>query len=120
MGWPSALRWVYSPPRAPAPAQHGRVNQMRNVAREFQAPPTSKERYVFMVALFLLSASTLLFEVLHTKLFANKLYHHFTFAIISMALLGFGAAGVYVQLRSHVFRRESTAVALSLFRYALG
>jgi hypothetical protein len=73
-----------------------------------------------MAGLFLLSASTLLLEVQLTKVFANKLDYHFTFAIIAMAMLGFGAAGVFVQLRADVFTREPSAVASSLSRYALG
>jgi len=52
-----------------------------------------------LVALLLLCSSSLHFEVLLTKLFANKLEHHYTFAILSIALLGFGAGGVVVHLR---------------------
>ena len=73
-----------------------------------------------MLALGLLSASSLQFEVLLTKFFANKLEHHFTFAIISMALLGFGAAGVAVQLRGEAVRLDEAPVLVRLWRYALG
>ena len=53
---------------------------------------------VALIGMFLISASTLMLEVLLTKLFGMKLEHHFTFAIISLALFGFGAAGVIVHL----------------------
>ena len=72
-----------------------------------------------MVALSLLAASTLHFEVLLTKFFANKLEHHFTFAIISIALLGFGGGGVFVHLRSKTFSPELEADPLRLWRFGL-
>jgi spermidine synthase len=72
-----------------------------------------------MTALFFLCSSTLLFEVLLTKLFANKLEHHYTFAVISVALLGFGASGVYTQLRAKRSAADQDANASVLAAYAL-
>jgi len=69
-----------------------------------------------MVALVLLSASTLAFELLLTKFFACKFDYHFTFAIISITLLGFGAAGVFTQLRAGA---ASALGPVRLARYAL-
>lgn len=43
--------------------------------------------------LFLLSAATLFFEILLTRLFAVAQFYHFAFMIVSIALLGFGASG---------------------------
>lgn len=45
------------------------------------------------LALFLLSAATLLFEVNLTRLFSVAQFYHFAFLIVSLALLGFGASG---------------------------
>jgi hypothetical protein len=56
-----------------------------------------------LVGLFLVSAASLLYEILLTKFFGSKLEHHFTFAIISTAMLGFGASGLYVHLRPSLF-----------------
>lgn len=82
--------------------------------------PTHRRRLAFMVALALLAASTLHFEVLLTKFFANKLEHHYTFAIISMALLGFGASGVFVHLRADRFSPEKEVEPVVLWPYAAG
>jgi spermidine synthase len=81
--------------------------------------PTQTRRVVMLVALSLLAASTLHFEVLLTKFFANKLEHHYTFAIISIALLGFGASGVFVHLRSHLFSPDREAEPLRIWPYAV-
>ncbi len=70
-----------------------------------------------LVALLLLCASSLHFEVLLTKLFANKLEHHYTFAILSIALLGFGAGGVIVHLRGSA-ETDTLAQVRRLWRYA--
>ncbi len=44
-------------------------------------------------ALFLISSSTLAFEVLLVRLFAIQTYYHFAHMVIGVALLGFGASG---------------------------
>jgi len=44
-------------------------------------------------AIFLLSASVLMLQVCLTRIFSVMTYHHFTYLIIGLALLGFGAAG---------------------------
>lgn len=73
---------------------------------------------VVLVALLLVSASALHFEVLLTKLFANKLEHHYTFAILSIALLGFGLGGVIIHGRGGLPSDERAQVRL-LWRSAL-
>lgn len=82
--------------------------------------PTQRRRMALLVALSLLAASTLHFEVLLTKFFANKLEHHYTFAIISIALLGFGASGVFVHMRSRTFSPEAEVEPKVLWPYAIG
>ena len=46
-----------------------------------------------LAAIFLLSAATLAYEVLLTRLFALILWHHYAQMIISLALLGFALSG---------------------------
>jgi len=82
--------------------------------------PIQRRRMVMLVALALVAASTLHFEVLLTKLFSNKLEHHYTFAVISIALLGFGAAGVFVHLSPRRFSPDREAEPLRLWPWALG
>ena len=69
----------------------------------------------------LLSAAALAYEVLLTRLFAIVQWHHFAYMIISVALLGYGAAGTTVTLlqerlvpRTHaVFAAGATLFAVS-------
>jgi len=49
-----------------------------------------------LLSLFLLSLSVLLMEVCLTRIFSVLSWHHFAYLIISLALLGFGAAGSYL------------------------
>ncbi len=50
------------------------------------------------LALFLISASTLLFEINLLRLFSVSQFYHFAFMIVSLALLGYGASGTLVAL----------------------
>ena len=49
-------------------------------------------------AVALLSAAVIGYEILLTRLFSIIQWHHFAYMVISMALLGFGAAGTFVAL----------------------
>jgi SAM-dependent methyltransferase len=82
--------------------------------------PAEPGHRALLTALVLVSASSLLFEVQLTKLFANKLDHHFTFAIISVALLGLGSAGVWAQLRAGLLSPDAAEGRRRLSGYALG
>jgi spermidine synthase len=50
------------------------------------------------LALAVISAATLAYEVLLVRLFAIVQWHHFAFMAISIALLGFGASGTWLAL----------------------
>lgn len=56
-------------------------------------------------ATFLISASILMLELVLTRIFSVKLYYHYAFMVISLALFGSGASGVYVYLFPRFFRR---------------
>jgi len=49
-------------------------------------------------ALSLVSAAALAYEILLTRLFSIVQWHHFAYMMISVALLGYGAAGAFVTL----------------------
>ena len=51
-----------------------------------------------LAAVALLSAAALGYEILLTRLFSIIQWHHFAYMIISVALLGYGAAGSFVAL----------------------
>src|SRR3990167_10186686 len=50
------------------------------------------------IAIGLLSACVLAYEVLLTRLFSIVLWHHFAYMIISAAMLGYGASGTVLTL----------------------
>ncbi|MBN1428062.1 MAG: hypothetical protein JXB07_06725, partial [Anaerolineae bacterium] len=58
-----------------------------------------------LLAAGLLSAAMLAFELTLTRLFAVAQFYHFAFMVISMALLGSGAAGSLLTVRPQLSRR---------------
>ena len=48
--------------------------------------------------LFLLSVSILVFEINLSRLFSVAQFYHFSFMIVSLALLGFGASGTFLAI----------------------
>lgn len=47
-----------------------------------------------LIGLCFIAASTLIVEITLTKFLSSKLFHHMTFAVLSMVILMFGAAGI--------------------------
>ena len=46
-----------------------------------------------LAGIFCLGLSIILFEIALTRVFAIMMWHHFTYMVISIGLLGFGASG---------------------------
>jgi len=63
-------------------------------------------------AVFLMSACILMLELVLTRIFSVKLYYHYAFMVISLALLGSGASGVVVYLFPKFFSRARLAKQL--------
>ncbi len=53
---------------------------------------------MLIVAVFLISASTLAFEVLLARVFSISQWNHLSFMVISIALFGFAASGTFLNL----------------------
>lgn len=53
---------------------------------------------MLLTAIFVVSLSTLAFEVLLTRVFAIGQWNHLSFMVISIALFGFGASGTFLSL----------------------
>ncbi len=70
-----------------------------------------------MISLFLLSLAVLLMEVCLTRIFSVLSWHHFAYLIISLALLGFGAAGSYVTVSRRFSKAEADNVHLGHFAW---
>jgi hypothetical protein len=64
-----------------------------------------EDRATFL-AVFSISASVLMLELVLTRIFSVKLYYHYAFMVISLALFGSGASGIYVYLFPRFFRRD--------------
>jgi len=64
---------------------------------------------------FLLAGSILLFEIALTRVFAIMLWHHFTYLVVSLALLGFGAGGSLLTARRVGRRTDEPGGALALY-----
>lgn len=70
-------------------------------------------RQPLILAVFLVSLSSLAFEVLLTRVFAISQWNHLAFMVISIALMGFAGAGTFLNLLSvrAGYRTESLASA---------
>lgn len=62
------------------------------------------------IAIGLLSACVLAYEVLLTRLFSIVLWHHFAYMIISAAMLGYGASGTVLTLLKEKIAAHFAAV----------
>ena len=72
------------------------------------------------LAVTLLSAAALAYEVLLTRLFAIAFWHHFAHLIISLALLGYGISGSFLALSGKVLNRHfSTAFNLNVAAFVI-
>ena len=72
-----------------------------------------------LISLFLLSASTLAFEINLTRLFSMAQFYHFAFMIVSIALLGFGASGTALALFP-ALQNAAPTQRLSQLGFAMG
>ncbi len=74
----------------------------------------------FLLALALISAATLAYEILLMRLFSIIQWHHFAYMIISVALLGYGVSGALLTLvREGVRRRFALAFVLNGLLFAV-
>lgn len=87
--------WAAAGP--PAPAGIKGDHETMTITERKRGPALT---YLF---LFMTSFSVLTLEIVYARIFSVLTYYHFTSMIISVALLGFGAAGASISLR---FRKE--------------
>ena len=81
---------------------------------------TAAPGYLLLAAVALLSAATLGYEVLLTRLLAIVQWHHFAFLVISIALLGFGASGAFLVVAGHRLRIPAGPfLAISALAFAI-
>src|SRR3972149_1781495 len=66
-------------------------------------------RWRLLLTIFAVTFSTMLVEVLLTRVFSVIYFGQFAFLIISLALFGFGLSGVYLALRQATKQVNQTA-----------
>jgi len=69
---------------------------------------------VSAAGLFLVSLVVLGLQILHTRIFSFTLWHHLAYMVISIALMGMGAAGTWLATR----RREPAQPSVALASHA--
>ena len=78
-----------------------------------------------LLAIFVVSLSTLAFEVLLTRVFAIGQWNHLSFMVISIALFGFGASGTYLCLRGisgsspQLYQPSALSISFLLYLYSI-
>src|SRR2546430_13979067 len=75
------------------------------------------------LAVALLSAGALAYEVLLTRLFSIVQWHHYAYMVISIALLGYGASGALLAVVGDRLRRHlgaAFAAGAALFAVSAG
>jgi hypothetical protein len=68
----------------------------------------------------LIAGSVLLLEIALTRVFAITLWHHFAYMVVSIALLGFGAAGSILTIQRQGLRDDPPFAALTAISVAYG
>ena len=82
--------------------------------------PTSEKHGLPRLAIGLIGASTLLLEILLTRIFSVTMWYHFAFVAISLALFGIGASGVLVTVVPHYFRSKRALPQMGGAAFAMG
>ncbi len=77
-----------------------------------------------LLAVVLISAATLAVQVLQTRLFSVMLWHHLTYMVVTVTLLGFGAGGGLLGMFPGIGRmfgdsRRAVSVCCSMFGLSL-
>lgn len=72
------------------------------------------------VGVFLVTCSALLLQVTLTRVFAVMLWHHFAYMVVSLSLLGLGAAGSFLTLSRAGERRHPSPGRLGVYASLFG
>lgn len=81
----------------------------------------AKPSFSLLLAIAIISASSLAYEVLLMRLFSIIQWHHFAYMIISLALLGYGASGAFLAIyRDRLTQNFPSAIItnMALFSFA--
>ena len=86
-----------------------------------KAPDETGRKVLFYVALGLVTAATLMLQIIETKIISVTSWYHLAFFVISIAMFGLTAGAVFVYLRKERFRPErlSYDLAVATLAFAL-
>jgi hypothetical protein len=86
-----------------------------------KAPDETGRRVRFYVALGLVTAATLMLQIIETRIISVTSWYHLAFFVISIAMFGLTAGAVFVYLRKERFRPErlSYDLAVATIAFAL-
>lgn len=73
-----------------------------------------------IAGIFFLALSVILFEIALTRVFAIMMWHHFTYMVISIGLLGFGASGSLLTAQRAAEKKDDPRKALTWCSFAYG
>ncbi|MEH2513526.1 hypothetical protein V1291_004880 [Nitrobacteraceae bacterium AZCC 1564] len=109
---------------AGAPAQRRDESQDGLPAGRIRQPKARKEtgqRFRFYVALGLVTAATLMLQIIETRIISVISWYYLAFFVISIAMFGLTAGAVFVYLHSERFRPErlSYDLAVAALAFAL-
>jgi len=82
------------------------------------AGSSSNSLFNFYTGLFLITASTLMLQLIQTRILSVVAWYHLAFFAISMALFGLTAGAVWVYLRRDRFTEKTLSYDLSYFSAA--
>jgi hypothetical protein len=68
---------------------------------------------VILLGISAVTGATVVLELLLTRIFSVTLYYHFAFAVISLALFGLGASGIYLYIRRPSYPRAEAEVQMA-------
>src|SRR2546428_12940612 len=84
--------------------------------------PISINRRLLFAGIFLISSSGLVLEIAITRIFSAAIWYHFAFVAVSVALLGLGSSGLFVQHRIKMINEDwpvdmtvAAAIGITLF-----
>ena len=87
------------------------ADRVRPRPEKVKPVPSSPIRSPLLFAVFLMSLSSLAFEVLLTRVFAISQWNHLAFMVISIALMGFAGAGTFLNLLQAKHRGRTGSLA---------
>ncbi|MBX9692475.1 MAG: hypothetical protein K2Z81_08830, partial [Cyanobacteria bacterium] len=67
-----------------------------------------KATFTYFLGLFLVALSTVMYEVLLTRIFSVTTWYHFAFLAITLAMLGMTVGAIIVYLKPNLFTEEKT------------